>query len=182
MLTRREWIVYLLVFMTSYILFLAYLQYSRPLANPVTYAARLQQAVRSVESRIVSPVAQPPYQNGLKKDLLANAALITNRQSGTQYGGALPSAVLPDPVASTLAPDYSSARAYFNSLDQAVRADDAPGNRIAAIQALRQLAANGDPDGSILEALRVATQDGDPAVVGPAQSAYSEAQALKPAH
>lgn len=178
----RAWLVHLAMFVASYALFLTYLLYSSPLQTTVLSSVRVQQTMRKIESTMMSPIARHSNEAEFANPTPSAVAANANRLPSTQYGYPSPGADTSIPPASTLAPDNSSSRAYFNSLDQAVRTDDSSANRIAAVMALRQLASTGDPDGLVLEALRVATQDGDAAVVGVALPAYNEALAMKSVH
>jgi hypothetical protein len=75
--------------------------------------------------------------------------------------------------------DYSSPANTLRTAERAAQFDDRAEDRIAAVTTLRQLAYGGNASPSVLEAIRTATVDADPAVASAAQAAYDEVQSLQ---
>ena len=74
--------------------------------------------------------------------------------------------------------DYSSGQNTFFQLDSIAQSDERPENRLAAVNALRDMLHRSDLDKStregIKETLRIASTDGDPRVADVAHDAYQQ--------
>jgi len=77
--------------------------------------------------------------------------------------------------------DYSTPAAALNSFENMVTNRQSPDERTSAVSSLLQMATLGDPDGRILEALRIASTDLDPGVAAAARDAYAQVAASESA-
>jgi hypothetical protein len=77
--------------------------------------------------------------------------------------------------------DYITPAAALNSFENMVTNRQSPDERTSAVSSLLQMATLGDPDGRILEALRIASTDLDPGVAAAARDAYAQVAASESA-
>jgi hypothetical protein len=180
---RRLYFAHVVMFVCSYVAFVAYFTHFNgantkhdPLISSITPTIA---ALYPTPQTTYMPTAAPTGSNAMP-------AVVSSRVS--MEHDTLPSLPQPQaeslndlPTGATFVTDHASSQRVFASLDRAVRSDELAENRMSAIGSLRQLAASGDPDGQIHEALRAASVDGDSVVASRAQAALAELQAIEAA-
>lgn|GEM_PF-4409524 len=166
---RRVSYYHVLLFLVSYVCAVVYL---RPSA---TVVKKLKDSAMQVAPTMASVLQSTPRNANSAPH--ASQSRVHTAPKMIPAEVATEAAELPTLPPVVLNVDYASPPNAYSTLDTVTQSDERPEYRLAAVGALRNLAANGDADGRIRETLRMATADGDPRVAAAADVAYREALA-----
>jgi hypothetical protein len=169
---RREHLIYIVLFGVSYAGFLGY--FYRDSKGAVAAGQARVVSKESVERITESGMAVQSTVVQSTTSIPANSVSPASSQSKHSAKGAITEQDSQALAAAPLVIDYTSPQATLRSLEAAVVNDEYSENRVLAVARLRQMAADGDKNGQIREALRTAASDLDPAVADSARAAYAE--------
>jgi hypothetical protein len=168
---KRDVMIYLALFLASYAAFLAAYRFdffSTPLrANTDRVGGVITQQSARVEPYVTPSSTQDKnVSNESSKASAASSAVSLSVHP-------VPSPSVAYEMPAVLNIDFSSPRAS-EELTRTAHFDENAATRIAAVNALRAMAANGDQNGFLREALRTAASDADENVASVARAAYQE--------